>query len=126
MHVNLILEQTRYFRDESVRCHVELQRRHRHLSLFDGLQVIALAVPAVGKGDLDPVVGDVPLIDPPHGFEGAGGPQPLARCADTLDLLGSADALARIPMRGKISSLNVSVAAGVAIYEVVRQQLQKK
>ena len=42
------------------------------------------------------------------------------------DLLRRADALARIPIRGKISSLNVSVAAGVAIYEVVRQQLQKK
>ena len=42
------------------------------------------------------------------------------------DLLRGADALARIPIRGKINSLNVSVAAGVAIYEVVRQQLQKK
>jgi 23S rRNA (guanosine2251-2'-O)-methyltransferase len=39
------------------------------------------------------------------------------------DLLQLADALAKIPMKGKISSLNVSVAAGVAIYEVVRQQL---
>lgn len=37
-------------------------------------------------------------------------------------LLRDADDLARIPMRGKISSLNVSVAAGVAVYEVVRQQ----
>jgi 23S rRNA (guanosine2251-2'-O)-methyltransferase len=37
-------------------------------------------------------------------------------------LLRDADELARIPMKGKIGSLNVSVAAGVAIYEVVRQQ----
>ena len=41
------------------------------------------------------------------------------------ELLRQADILARIPMKGKISSLNVSVAAGVAIYEVVRQQLLK-
>jgi len=30
--------------------------------------------------------------------------------------------VAKIPMRGKIESLNVSVAAGIAIYEVIRQQ----
>lgn len=41
-------------------------------------------------------------------------------------LLREADELARIPMRGKIGSLNVSVAAGVAIYEVVRQHGSKK
>ncbi|MDQ7843475.1 MAG: 23S rRNA (guanosine(2251)-2'-O)-methyltransferase RlmB [Armatimonadota bacterium] len=31
------------------------------------------------------------------------------------------DRLVRLPMRGRISSLNVSVAAGVLLYEVVRQ-----
>jgi 23S rRNA (guanosine2251-2'-O)-methyltransferase len=41
-------------------------------------------------------------------------------------LLREADELARIPMKGKIGSLNVSVAAGVAIYEVIRQQGLKK
>jgi 23S rRNA (guanosine2251-2'-O)-methyltransferase len=40
-------------------------------------------------------------------------------------LLREADELARIPMKGKIGSLNVSVAAGVAIYEVIRQQSKK-
>lgn len=39
--------------------------------------------------------------------------------SDTL--LRDADELVRIPMKGKIGSLNVSVAAGVAIYEVIRQ-----
>jgi 23S rRNA (guanosine2251-2'-O)-methyltransferase len=34
------------------------------------------------------------------------------------------DFLARIPMKGKISSLNASVAAGVIMYEVVRQRGQ--
>lgn len=32
------------------------------------------------------------------------------------------DFLARIPMKGKISSLNASVAAGVVLYEVMRQR----
>jgi 23S rRNA (guanosine2251-2'-O)-methyltransferase len=32
------------------------------------------------------------------------------------------DFLARIPMRGRVSSLNVSVAAGVVLYEAVRQR----
>ncbi len=37
-------------------------------------------------------------------------------------ILRSADELARIPLKGNIGSLNVSVAAGVALYEVVRQR----
>jgi len=37
-------------------------------------------------------------------------------------LLRDADVQAKIPMKGKIGSLNVSVAAGIAIYEVVRQK----
>ena len=38
------------------------------------------------------------------------------------DLLRVADHLAKIPMAGKIESLNVSVAAGVILYEAVRQR----
>lgn len=38
------------------------------------------------------------------------------------ELLREADYLARIPMAGKINSLNVSVAAGISIYEAVRQK----
>ena len=38
------------------------------------------------------------------------------------DLFKLADNLVRIPIKGKIGSLNVSVAAGVIIYEVVRQR----
>jgi 23S rRNA (guanosine2251-2'-O)-methyltransferase len=38
------------------------------------------------------------------------------------DLIRQADELVKIPMKGQIGSLNVSVAAGVAIYEVVRQK----
>jgi len=39
-------------------------------------------------------------------------------------VLNLCDAKVAIPMLGKISSLNVSVAAGVLIYEVVRQRLE--
>jgi len=40
-------------------------------------------------------------------------------------LLKEADHVAKIPMRGKIESLNVSVATGIAIYEVLRQKSYK-
>jgi len=35
------------------------------------------------------------------------------------------DRLVRIPMRGAVDSLNVSVAAGVVLYEVVRQRADR-
>jgi len=38
-------------------------------------------------------------------------------------LLREADELVKIPMKGKIRSLNVSVAAGVVIYEVVKRRV---
>jgi 23S rRNA (guanosine2251-2'-O)-methyltransferase len=38
-------------------------------------------------------------------------------------LIKSADELVKIPLKGKIGSLNVSVASGVAIYEVVRRRV---
>jgi len=36
----------------------------------------------------------------------------------------SCDQLVKIPMPGMVESLNVSVATGVALFEVVRQGLQ--
>ena len=38
----------------------------------------------------------------------------------------SCDFIAKIPMYGKVNSLNASVAAGIVIYEVVNQKKQKK
>ncbi|MFH1179833.1 MAG: TrmH family RNA methyltransferase, partial [Candidatus Bathyarchaeota archaeon] len=37
-------------------------------------------------------------------------------------LLSKCDSVVNIPMRGKLDSLNVSVAAAIVIYERVRQQ----
>ncbi len=42
------------------------------------------------------------------------------------DVLRAADDLAAIPILGKISSLNVSVAAGIMIYEAIRQRNMRK
>jgi len=41
----------------------------------------------------------------------------------SLTLLGEADLKAKIPMSGTISSLNVSVSAGIMMYEISRQRL---
>lgn len=41
----------------------------------------------------------------------------------TNDILNMSDIKAKIPMRGKISSLNVGVAAGMVLYEKTRQEL---
>ena len=40
----------------------------------------------------------------------------------STELLKEADYLSKIPMAGKINSLNVSVAAGISLFEVVRQK----
>jgi 23S rRNA (guanosine2251-2'-O)-methyltransferase len=47
------------------------------------------------------------------GAEGSGMRQLTAR---------SCDELVRLPMRGAVESLNVSVAAGICLYEVLRQR----
>ncbi len=40
-------------------------------------------------------------------------------------LLRKADWLARVPLSGRVASLNVSVATGIMLYEVIRQRGQK-
>jgi len=40
-------------------------------------------------------------------------------------LLREVDHLVKIPMYGNIGSLNVSVSAGIALYEVIRQKNYK-
>jgi len=41
-------------------------------------------------------------------------------------VLKACDEVVSLPMQGMVNSLNVSVAAGVMLYEVVRQRLQKR
>ena len=50
------------------------------------------------------------------GAEGSGLRQLTARTCDEL---------VRLPMRGAVESLNVSVASGVCLYEAVRQRLYR-
>lgn len=38
------------------------------------------------------------------------------------NILEASDAVVQIPMRGRKESLNVSVAAGIAVYEILKQQ----
>ena len=42
------------------------------------------------------------------------------------EYLKRADLRIKIPMVGKISSLNVSVASGIMLYEVLKQRLAQK
>ncbi len=35
------------------------------------------------------------------------------------------DLLVRLPMKGKVNSLNVSVATGIIIFEIMRQRMSK-
>jgi 23S rRNA (guanosine2251-2'-O)-methyltransferase len=68
-------------------------------------------------GDADGELADHPLATEPCvlvvGAEGAG----LARLTRER-----CDALVKLPMRGRVGSLNASVAAGVALYELLRRR----
>lgn len=44
----------------------------------------------------------------------------------SAELLRLADAHVMIPMKGKVGSLNVSVSAGIAIYEAIRQRVCRR
>jgi 23S rRNA (guanosine2251-2'-O)-methyltransferase len=95
-------------------CRVQDLKKTIKLLKENGIQVVACTEKA------DKVLYDVDLSVPTALIMGS------EEDGISPELLRASDALARIPMKGKISSLNVSVAAGVAIYEVVRQQGQKK
>ena len=41
------------------------------------------------------------------------------------NIINLCDNLVKIPMKGKIASLNVSVSAGVTLYEILRQRSMK-
>ena len=74
----------------------------------NGIRVVACTEKATQDIYKAPLTGPLALI---MGSEEDGISEPLLR---------SADELVKIPMKGKIGSLNVSVASGVAIYAVVK------
>jgi 23S rRNA (guanosine2251-2'-O)-methyltransferase len=76
----------------------------------DGIWVVGLA------GDTDTMLYDVDLTLPTVLVMGAEGEGLRRLTRDTCDHL------AAIPMAGSVSSLNVSVAAGIALFEAVRQR----
>ncbi len=75
-----------------------------------GLKVICATESSAVQADMAPLTGPAVLI---LGSEDKG----ISR-----ELLGLADQTIKIPLTGRISSLNVSVAAGILIYEIMRQR----
>ena len=76
-----------------------------------------LGVWSVGlAGEADQAYDQVDLTGPTALVMGAEGPGLRRLVRETCDFLVS------IPMRGHVGSLNVSVAAGVALFEAVRQR----
>lgn len=76
-----------------------------------GLRVVAVSEKAVELLDATDLTGPLVLV---LGAEDSGIHETILR---------SADALARIPMAGNIGSLNVSVAAGIALHAVLQQRM---
>ena len=75
-----------------------------------GLSVVGLDMQGKDALDAIPLVDGVVLV---IGAEGKGLRRPVKQACDRL---------ARLPMHGRIASLNASVAAGIALYEVARQR----
>jgi 23S rRNA (guanosine2251-2'-O)-methyltransferase len=92
---------------------VEVTNLVRTLELLHDRGVWSLGL----DGDADTDLADHPLASEPCvlvvGAEGAG----LARLTRER-----CDALVRLPMRGQVASLNASVAAAVALYELLRRR----
>lgn len=75
-----------------------------------GMRVLGLDANGERAIDEEDLTGDVVLV---VGAEGKGLRKPVKKACD---------ALVRLPMRGPVASLNASVAAGIALYEIVRQR----
>jgi 23S rRNA (guanosine2251-2'-O)-methyltransferase len=91
-------------------CRVKDMRKTLHYLRESGIQIIACTEKATD------LLYDVDLNTPLALIMGS------EEDGISPQLLKEADRLAKIPMRGKISSLNVSVAAGISIYEALRQR----
>jgi 23S rRNA (guanosine2251-2'-O)-methyltransferase len=91
-------------------CRVKDMKKTLHFLRESGIQIIACTEKATD------VLYDIDLNTPLALIMGS------EEDGISPQLLKDADRLAKIPMRGKISSLNVSVAAGISIYEALRQR----
>ena len=91
-------------------CRVDDMRKTIQLLKQSGIQIVACTEKA--SDDLYSMDLNTPLALIMGSEEDGISPQ----------LLKDSDKLAKIPLKGKIDSLNVSVAAGIAIYEAVRQK----
>ncbi len=82
------------------------------LNTLKATGVLVIGLDMQGKETIDaiPLTGPVALV---VGAEGKGLRKPVKQACDHL---------ARLPMQGSIASLNASVAAGIALYEVARQR----
>jgi 23S rRNA (guanosine2251-2'-O)-methyltransferase len=75
-----------------------------------GVLVVGLDMNGTGTIDTIPLTGKLALV---VGAEGKGLRKPVKLACDHI---------ARLPMGAKVASLNASVAAGIALYEVARQR----
>lgn len=91
-------------------CRVDNFTAALHRARESGLRVVAITEKAEATLALTDLRGPLVLV---MGAEDVGISEPVLRLAD---------ALARIPMSGSIGSLNVSVAAGIALNETLRQR----
>lgn len=94
-------------------CREKNLRRAMHFLQSNGLQIVA----CTEKGDTD--IYDVDFTAPTAVLMGS------EEDGISPELLALADVKAAIPMAGKIASLNVSVAAGICLFEALRQRKGK-
>lgn len=92
-------------------CRVSRLTDGLHRARAHGLRIVSLTEKASEHLGATPLEGPLVLV---LGAEGEGLSEPVLRMSDSL---------ASIPMAGSIGSLNVSVAAGIALHAVLRERL---
>src|SRR5260221_533427 len=112
--INPIIEALRADRVVSIRVSRRADDRIRGVIALAGQHGVSIR--RVDTGELD-------RLAPGAVHQGVVGELKAAREYDVADLVRErCDFLMKIPMSGHIASLNVSVAAGVALFEAVRQR----
>lgn len=96
--------------------HIPVCRENSLQTTVEYLQKSGLQVVACTEKGKD-LIYDVPLNQPVAIIMGS------EEDGISNELLRTANYLAKIPMKGKIASLNVSVSAGLVVFEAIRQRL---